>query len=160
MHNAKGKLLYIAPESNMAYFKSLKNLQITTSDFNDTCADLKIDITHTSFNDDSWDFIVCHHVLEHIADDKKAMRELSRIINKNGKVIISVPIDSNLNKSIKYESPNSLEYNHYHRYGIDFSESLAEFFFIKEYIFSEIFSEKEFKSLCLTDECIFVCQKK
>lgn len=45
--------------------------------------------------DDSFDFIVCSHVLEHVQDDRKAMRELNRVLSHDGLGIIIVPMDLN-----------------------------------------------------------------
>lgn len=35
-----------------------------------------MDLTAMTFDDTSFNAIVCNHVLEHIPDDKKAMKEL------------------------------------------------------------------------------------
>ena len=48
--------------------------------------------------------IICNHVLEHVSDYMKALRELHRIIRPAGKVIISFPVDQNL--SSLYEDPS------------------------------------------------------
>lgn len=45
--------------------------------------------------DHTYDVIICSHILEHVQDDKKAMREMSRILKPNGQVIFLVPIDLN-----------------------------------------------------------------
>ena len=40
----------------------------------------KMDLTELDFEDNSFDFIYCAHVLEHIPDDRKAIRELYRVL--------------------------------------------------------------------------------
>ncbi len=57
-------------------------------------ADKKVDICHMkeSYKDNSFDFIICSHVLEHVEDDFAAMKELRRILRKTGKLIVLVPI--------------------------------------------------------------------
>ncbi len=54
----------------------------------------KSDIQNMSIvNDNTYDIVICSHVLEHVKDDQKAMSELERIINDTGKVVFLVPID-------------------------------------------------------------------
>ncbi len=43
--------------------------------------------------DDSYDIIICSHVLEHVEDDKKALRELRRILKPDGMILFLVPVD-------------------------------------------------------------------
>ena len=57
----------------------------------DFIAELSLDITDTRLSDETYDLVICYHVLEHVKDDLKAMMELYRIIKKNGYVIIQTP---------------------------------------------------------------------
>jgi SAM-dependent methyltransferase len=57
----------------------------------DFIADLNLDITDTRLHDGTYDLVICYHVLEHIEDDLKAMKELNRIIKKKGYAIIQTP---------------------------------------------------------------------
>jgi ubiquinone/menaquinone biosynthesis C-methylase UbiE len=59
----------------------------------------KGDICKLPFGEGVFDFIVCSDVLEHVKNDKKAFKELSRIIRKNGTLLITVPYDSKSNRS-------------------------------------------------------------
>jgi len=40
--------------------------------------------------DSQFDFIICSHVIEHIDDDKIAIKELYRILKKQGRDLIKV----------------------------------------------------------------------
>lgn len=42
--------------------------------------------------DETYDIIVCAHVLEHVRDDAKAMRELCRILKPDGVCLVLVPL--------------------------------------------------------------------
>lgn len=42
--------------------------------------------------DESYDILVCSHVLEHVQDDEKAMRELYRITKREGVCLVLVPL--------------------------------------------------------------------
>ena len=46
--------------------------------------------------------IICFHVLEHILNDQKAIKELYRILKENGVILIQVP----LKEGLTYEDPN------------------------------------------------------
>ena len=56
------------------------------------------------YEDNSVDMFLCSHILEHVDDDRKAMRELYRILKKGGWGIAMVPILLNLNEV--YEDPS------------------------------------------------------
>ena len=62
---------------------------------------VKGDICNMPFEQNSFDFILCNHVLEHIIDDTKAMKELFRVLNLNGTAIVQVPINQNSKKLLK-----------------------------------------------------------
>jgi len=51
-----------------------------------------MDITDIHCADNYFDLILCNHVLEHIPDDRKAMRELCRVLKPGGKAILQVPL--------------------------------------------------------------------
>ena len=57
-------------------------------------------LTELPFDDGSYDLIVCSDVIEHIADDTKAVSELSRVLAPGGTLIITVPFHSENNKHI------------------------------------------------------------
>lgn len=45
-----------------------------------------------AYADQQFDFFLCSHILEHVADDRKALGELYRILKPGGKGILMVPI--------------------------------------------------------------------
>ncbi len=49
------------------------------------------DLTKLDFEDGSFDFIVCNHVLEHIPTDHLAMAEIKRVLKPEGKALLQVP---------------------------------------------------------------------
>ena len=54
-----------------------------------------MDITDIKFEDDSFDYIICNHVLEHVPDDRKAMSELYRVLRPGGVGLINIPARKN-----------------------------------------------------------------
>tara|TARA_Y100000815_G_scaffold201856_1_gene185487 strand:+ start:2131 stop:2883 length:753 start_codon:yes stop_codon:yes gene_type:complete len=73
-------------------FKREKNIQYTASDLSGNfIADAKYDITSISKESNSFDLILCYHILEHIVDDEKGMSELYRVLKPNGTLLIQTP---------------------------------------------------------------------
>ena len=129
------KVLHFAPEA--AYYKKFKNLpNITyhTTDINSPLATIKADICDLPIKDDTYDFILCNHVLEHIIDDRKAMKELYRVLKKGGVGIFQVPLETTREKTYEDFSivkPNERnkafgQYDHVRVYGMDFFDRLCE----------------------------------
>ena len=54
--------------------------------------DLKLDVTELDLPDASFDAVLCSHVLEHVPDDARAMRELRRITAPRGFCLVMVPL--------------------------------------------------------------------
>jgi len=88
------RLLHIAPEKNLPKaLKAFSKIKYISGDLNPLMScDIRLDITDINFKDDYFDFIICNHVLEHIVDDQKAMRELFRVLKPEGFAILQVPI--------------------------------------------------------------------
>ena len=66
---------------------------------------LKNDVTKLQFTNKSFNCVMCIEVLEHIEDDRKAIQEISRILNDDGLFIVSVPgigVISRLNQHHKH----------------------------------------------------------
>ena len=164
------KVLHIAPEQCFYnLFKNLKNINYTTFDLNSPLADIKGDICNMPFKENSFDFILCNHVLEHINDDKKAMKELYRVLNKNGTAILQVPINQKSSKTFEDSSiVNKKEriekfgqYDHIRLYGLDYFKKLESFGFkVDPLKYSKEFTESEIiKYGLIMDEIIPVCKK-
>ena len=164
------KVLHIAPEQCFYnLFKNLKNINYTTFDLNSPLADIKGDICNLPFKENSFDFILCNHVLEHINDDKKAMKELYRVLNKNGTAILQVPINQKSRKTFEDSSivdkkeriEKFGQYDHIRLYGLDYFKKLESFGFkVDPLKYSKEFTESEIiKYGLIKDEIIPVCKK-
>ena len=167
---AKLKVLHFAPESAlMNQFKKLKNLSYDTIDLNSPIADIKADICDLPFLDNSYDFILCNHVLEHIVDDNKAIRELYRVLKKNGIGIFQVPIDYNRDTTFEdFSVTNKKErnklfgqYDHVRIYGLDFFERLQKAgFSVERCEYTSKLSKEDIIKFCLPKkEIIPICRK-
>jgi SAM-dependent methyltransferase len=87
-------VLHVAPELGLRRELSrLTNLQYVTADLNAPDVSVVMDVTAIDFPDETFDVILCSHVLEHVIDDRKAMRELRRVLKRTGWALINVPSD-------------------------------------------------------------------
>ena len=127
------KLLHFAPEQAFyKRFKKLSHLEYTTTDLNSPLATVKADICALPFEDNSFDIILCNHVLEHIPDDQKAMQELYRVMKPEGWGVFQVPQD--VNRKETFEDPSITDkkerarifgqYDHVRIYGYDYFDRL------------------------------------
>ncbi len=132
---AQKKVLHMAPEQCfLDLFKNQKNLDYTTADLYSPIVDIKADILDLPFENNSFDIILCNHVLEHIEDDTKAMSELYRVLKPNGMGIFQIPQDLSLEKTYEDFSITTEEerkkhfgqYDHVRVYGKDYFDRLRK----------------------------------
>ena len=92
--NTDRTLLEIAPHASLtAFLRRLPHATIRTADLCDPGADDRVDIMDMSlYSTGQFDAWICSHVLEHVPDDRRAMRELSRILKPGGWGIVMVPL--------------------------------------------------------------------
>jgi SAM-dependent methyltransferase len=88
-----------APSASLSKFikrqitRTQRNVSYRTADAFAEGVDDKLDIADLqSYKDGQFDFFICSHVLEHVPDDKKAIRELYRILKPGGSGILMVPL--------------------------------------------------------------------
>jgi SAM-dependent methyltransferase len=93
------KIIDFAPSASLSLFiRNLiapfqQKLSYTTADMHMADVDDKIDIADMKlYNDNQFDFFICSHILEHVPNDVKAIRELYRILKPHGSGILMVPI--------------------------------------------------------------------
>lgn len=166
----KIKLLHVAPERNLSlYLKSCSNIEYISADLNSPLADIKMDIADIKQPNDTYDVVICSHVLEHIQDDAKAMRELFRVLKKGGFAILQVPISYSIEATFEDNSitnPKDREFifgqsNHVRIYGKDYMQRLEiAGFSVMVHDYTENLKPQEvLKYGLLKDEKIFVCSK-
>ncbi len=171
LFKVKTKLLHIAPEPCFYYyFKKLENIEYITVDLESPYATIKADIQNLPFEDEKFDFLICNHVLEHVENDKKAIIEMNRVLRKNGFAIITVPIDTNLDKT--FEDPDittpadRLKYynqkDHYRVYGKDFYKIIEKYgFYVYDNNFVNELKENDKKRYAIADvDYIYLLRKK
>ncbi|SDR93695.1 Methyltransferase domain-containing protein [Formosa sp. Hel1_31_208] len=157
--SAEKKVLHFAPEQCfLKRFKELKNLDYTTTDLESPIADVKADICKLPFTDNSYDIILCNHVLEHIPDDTKAMQELFRILKPGGFGVFQIPQDLTREKTFEDNTITDQkerakifgQYDHVRVYGRDYFDKLRGIGFkVDEVNYTTKLSEEDIQKYCL-----------
>ena len=127
------KILHFAPEDCLKkIFERTKNYK-TADLVNSENLDFKIDISNMfTINDNEYDVVIASDVLEHVYDDKKAIKEINRILKIQGIAVLTVPQGDNLKHTIEDLTNMSKKerelkfgtYDHYRFYGSDFKKML------------------------------------
>ena len=103
-----GDVLHVAPEAGIASrLRALPGVRYLSVDVDPSQAMLAADLTALPFADSSFDAIVCSHVLEHIPDDRAAMRELWRVLRPGATAYLQHPVDDALAHTLE-EPPSGL----------------------------------------------------
>jgi len=167
------RLLHVAPET-IFYRKFVKqpNIDYYPADkFNKLypAGTHYIDILDIEMPDESFDVIICNHVFQYIEEDRKAMKELYRVLKKGGWAIMQVPINKELKKT--FEDPTIVDplerekafglKDHVRFYALDYTDRLKEAGFqvkLDDYT-AEFTDEENFKYGFWKGDAIFYCTK-
>ena len=85
-------VLHIAPEACfIPRFEKIHRSDYVTADIESPLAKVKMDIHTMPFNDNTFQIVLCNHVLEHVNDDIQAMKEIVRVLKPEGFAILQVP---------------------------------------------------------------------
>ena len=164
------RVLHVAPEQVFyRKFKSFSHWDYTTTDLHSPLADVKADICVLPFEDNTYDFILCNHVLEHIPNDLKAMEELYRVLKPGGTAILQVPLEEDRENTFEDDSITDQQertrifgqYDHVRIYGQDYYKRLQEVGFeaIPMDFIKEV-TEDDIQHFALPSERIPVVTKK
>ena len=166
----KIKLLHFAPEQSFyKKFKKMRDIDYDTIDLNSPLASIKADICNLPIKDNTYDYILCNHVLEHVLDDKKAIEELYRVLKIGGVGIFQVPIDMKRDDTFEDNSITNKnernkifgQYDHVRVYGKDYFKKLEEAGFkVKKIDYTKNMKDHEInKYSIIKGEIIPVCIK-
>ncbi len=166
--------LHIAPE--VCIMRHLKPHfaahpdRYATADLESPLADLHFDVQQIPLADASVDVVICNHLLEHVADDRRALRELHRILRPGGGWgILLSPVD--LNRETTYEDDTITDpeqrtrifgqYDHRRIYGTDYADRLREAGFeARDIDYAAAFTAEERTRFALPADHIYVVRKK
>jgi SAM-dependent methyltransferase len=168
--HARGRLLHVAPESCFARtLQRLPNISYLSADYDSAAAMEQMDITAIPYPDESFDIVICNHVLEHVSDDRRAMREIFRVLSPGGWAMLQAPVD--VGRESTFEDPRITDprerrrafgqYDHVRAFGRDYPERLAsQGFEVTVDEFAKDLSPQMVEELALdVGEAIYVCRK-
>lgn len=96
------RIIHFAPETALSdKFKKQLFTNYYTADLHMKNVDFNVDLHKLPFDDNSYDFFICSHVLEHVKNDKKAIQEIFRVTDKKGLGIFVAPIIPDLKETIE-----------------------------------------------------------
>lgn len=166
------KVLHFSPEACfIGKFSSLQNLDYTTADVEGgyTTWMETLDVTAIAKPDETYDAVICLHVLQAVEDDRKAMRELFRVLKPGGWAILNSRLDTDAERT----RPNpdlpppevraqSVQQDFAFRiYGRDFADQLREAGFDVDVVsFGQSLSPKEIERYYLhIPGDIYLCRR-
>ncbi len=127
------RVLHTAPEPCLeAPFRARHGRGYVTLDRFDPRADVTADLTGLPFPDGRFDVVVSSHVLEHVPDDRAALREIARVLKPSGWAVLLFPYDprgpTREDPAMDTPARRLAAYGHpyhYRIYGTDTPERLA-----------------------------------
>ena len=125
-------ILHVAPEGVLRdRLAAVEGARYVSGDLTAEFGPEEIDVTDLRFEDASFDLVVCNHVLEHVPDDRRAMREIARVLRPGGAAILLVP---DVEAAVTDEDPSITDPeervrrfgqdDHVRRYGWDYVDRL------------------------------------
>lgn len=92
------------------------------------------DVRNLKFSDNTFDLVMCNHVLEHVIDDSTAIKELYRVTKPEGTALLIVPLDYERSETDEERPEESLtpeqreerfgQHDHVRIYGTDYFDRL------------------------------------
>ncbi|TIX95984.1 MAG: methyltransferase domain-containing protein [Mesorhizobium sp.] len=158
--------LHFAPEKPIEKWLRSISRRYVSCDLEPGLAMEVEDITKLSYSDESFEFIWCSNVLEHVPDDRAAFSELRRVLTKGGTCVVAVPIW----RRKTYEDPTVTtpesriekfgQMDHVRLYGFDIEDRLKAAGFNVEMITARDFDPRDvgrYGLNHLTTGELFVC---
>jgi len=164
------KILHVAPEvCFIKKFEEVHKDNYITADIESPWAKVKMDVHNIPFPENSFDIVFCNHVLEHVEDDIKVLKEFFRVLKPGGWAVLQSPIDYSYkttyeDKSITDPKEREIAFgqdDHLRMFGIDYGERLKLGGFEVEelHIAEKIGKEKAYKFGLDSREIMYVSKK-
>ena len=131
-------VLHVAPEHFLRrLFLKLPKLQYLTADLKRGAVDIRLDVAFMPFGANTFHVVLASHVLEHVEDDRAALREILRVLSPGGFAFLQVPVSSAAEtlEDPGIRSPRERLYayrqeDHFRLYGRDYVDRVAQIGFV------------------------------
>lgn len=166
------RLLHIAPEvALMRKFRKMyarEKERYVTADLESPLADMHFDVQEIPIEDGAFDCVICNHIMEHVEDDRKALKEIFRILRRGGWGVILSPVELEREKTFEDDTITDREertrifgqYDHRRIYGRDYTERLQEAGFeVYDIPYKEAFTAAEQQRYALCDDHLYIVRK-
>lgn len=166
----KAKALHFSPHPFLQKkFMEIPNLEYVSVDLDGNKVMYNMDITNLLFEDNTFDCILCYHILEHVKNDNLALKELFRVLKPKGWAIIQTVVNPKFEKT--FEDSNIIDSkireqlyghkNHLRIYGRDYRDKLEKVGFnVKIDKFAFKIDEEKVKRFGISrNEAICYCYK-
>lgn len=146
-------ILHIAPEVHLINkIEKLNPSKYIKGDLYPHDDLIKVDITKMQFNDNTFDILICNHVLEHVPNHFNALKEIERVLKPKGVAVLQTPYSELLydhfeDKNIKNDALKLNFYGQEDHVKIiskrAFFEELSLFFDLNIIEHTDLFSDEE-----------------
>jgi len=163
------RLLEVGPKFSFARrFLKMKNIDHIAGDIQKhPNANLRMDVTSLPLHSNSFDALICMHVLEEVVDDQIAMDEMYRVLKPGGWAVITVPTNMDIKtyEDASIVSPDERQHAfgepaHVRVYGYDLSDRLrSSGFEVTVDLSSDVPVKQRYQYGLRNDENIFYCRK-
>lgn len=168
LFNGRAKrILHFAPETCLRgrLSKRLGENYVTT-DLEKDQVTLKLDITALGLADETFDVIICNHVLEHVPNDCAAMRELHRVLKPSGWAVVTVPTHAGpTREDSSVTTPEQRlrafgQEDHVRAYGSDFQDRLVDAGFdVRCWTSVDLLKLREIQRMRVAGESLYFCTR-
>ena len=127
-------ILHVAPEYGLqAKLRGRPHAEYVSVDLDSPFASEHADVLALPYCDARFELVICNHVLEHVSDDRRALREIHRVLRPGGSAILMSPIDESRADTLEDWSVSSPldrsrvfgQSDHVRRYGRDFADRVT-----------------------------------
>ncbi len=169
------RLLHVAPEVCLmrhlrrTYAGRGNEADYVTADLESPLADLHFDIQQIPLEDESFDVVFCNHIMEHVEDDLRAMRELYRVMRRGGWGVILSPVE--LDRATTFEDDSITDeaertrifgqYDHRRVYGRDYADRLRKAGFeVEDLDYAATLTPDERTRFALPSDHLYIVRKQ
>ncbi|WP_300762841.1 class I SAM-dependent methyltransferase [uncultured Parabacteroides sp.] len=109
--NQQLRVLHFAPVKGLKDFlrNSSQVSDYRDADINPNVATYQVDITQIPYEDNSFDLIICSHILYCVPEDRKAMQEIHRVLRPGGRALIVDTIEGDATRELSHLPKKELQ---------------------------------------------------